>query len=116
MHTTSFEARSCSARDIVHDARRLAPLETCSLTAAVTGLCIDHRGRHFARLNAFVDGLGQRTIHVQLGEAELALAMRAMTRLGILVRSSGELVSDGPRLVLRPGRGLRLLEPADDPR
>ncbi|MCX4244681.1 hypothetical protein [Paraliomyxa miuraensis] len=116
MDTTACEASQGLDHALVDDGERLAPFEPRSLTAAVTGLCIDPRGRRFARLNAFVDGLGQRTVHLELGEHDHALAQRAMTRLGVLVRSSGELVFEGPRLLLRPARRLRWLEPLDDPR
>lgn len=111
MLTTSFEAKSCSAPVILSDRPRLRTREAYTLTAVATELRFGADGRRIARLNAFVDGLGPRTVHIELGADEYDRVSRTMTHPGTLIRASGELVHEGPRLMLLHTQGLQFLEP-----
>src|SRR5690606_4628880 len=78
MLTTSFDAKSCPAPVILSDRPRLRTREAYTLTAVATELRFGADGRRIARLNAFVDGLGPRTVHIELGADEYDRVSRTM--------------------------------------
>lgn len=111
MLTIPFDAPACSPFAVLGDARRVAAIEIRTLTATITELRIEDGERPMARLNAFVDDVGQRTVHVELDPDEYRRALRILSRPGTLVRASGELVQRGLRLMLVHTRSLQFLEP-----
>ena len=85
-----------------------------ALTAVVLGVWRHSDGRHGARLNAYVDGLGHRTLSVELTAHDYAQAVASLQHPGVLVRCSGVLVDADPCPHLLAAEGLQLLIP-DDP-
>lgn len=99
---------------IIDDGRRVDALEINTLTGVVLEVCRYGNGRYGARLNAYVDGLGHRTLHVELTLDDYHQAAMSMQRAGVLVRCSGMLVDEGPHPHMLALDGLQLLLP-DDP-
>lgn len=99
---------------IIEDGRRVDALEINTLTGVVLEVCRYGHDRYGARINAYVDGLGHRTLHVELTLEGYHQAAASMTRRDVLVRCSGMLVDESPHPRLLALDGLQLLLP-DDP-
>ena len=99
---------------IIDDGRHVDALEINTLTGVVLEVCRHGDGRYGARLNAYVDGLGHRTLHVELSLEGYERAITCLERTGVLVRCSGLLVDEGPYPHLLAVDDLQLLLP-DDP-
>lgn len=99
---------------IIDDGRRVDALEINTLTGVVLEVCRYGNGRYGARLNAYVDGLGHRTLHVELTPEGYHQAATSMQQRGVLVRCSGMLVDEAAHPHLVALDGLQLLLP-DDP-
>lgn len=107
------EAEPCPPPVVLSDDRHAATLEIHALTAAIVSLR-RHDGHHHARLNAFVDGVGHRTVHVELTPLEYAHAASTLQSPGTLVRCSGVLRPEGSALRLLRPHGLQILVPTLD--
>jgi hypothetical protein len=97
--------------EVVTDDREARALERDTLTAVVLGVWRHSDGRHGACLNAYVDGRGHRTLHVELTPTGYAQALASLRSPGTLVRSAGMVVGEGPCAVLLAAEGLELLRP-----
>jgi hypothetical protein len=98
---------------VIDDGRRTDLLEIDTLTAVVLGVWRYCDGRYGARLNAYVDGRGHRTLQVELTAEGYAQAVESMQHPGVLVRCSGVLVDEGHCAHLLATEGLHLLVPVD---
>lgn len=99
---------------IIDDGRRVDTLELNTLTAIVLEVYRYGNDRYGARLNAYVDGVGHRTVLVELTLEGYHQAAACLHRHDVLVRCSGMLVDEGPHPHLLALDGLQLLLP-DDP-
>jgi hypothetical protein len=100
----------CSDIDI---GRHIDVLELDTLTAVVLDAWRHSNGRCGARLNAYVDGVGHRTLHVELDAEGYDRIVSALQSPGVLVRCSGMLVDGGEHPHLLALEGLQLLVPND---
>lgn len=107
------EAEPCPSPVVLSDDRHTATLEIHALTAAIVSLR-RQGGEHQARLNAFVDGLGHRMVHVELTPLEYARAASTLQSPGTLLRCSGVLRPEGSALRLLRPHGLQVLVPTLD--
>ena len=98
----------------IDEGRHIDVLELDTLTAVVLGVWRHSDGRCGARLNAYVDGVGHRILHVELTAEGYARAVCALQSPGVLVRCSGMLVDGGGHPHLLALEGLQLLAP-DEP-
>jgi hypothetical protein len=99
----------------IDDGRHIDTLGLETLTAVVLDAWRHSEGRYGARLNAYVDGVGHRTLHVELTAEGYDQAVESLQRPGVLIRCSGMLVDEGEHPHLLALEGLQLLSP-DDPR
>lgn len=106
------EAQPCPPYAIVDDDRRTTTLENNTLTAIVISAWQHSNGRRGARLNAFVDGLGHRMVHVDLTPEDYERAVSTLQCPGTLVRGTGVLVDEGAHQRLHPSESLQFLAPA----
>jgi hypothetical protein len=91
--------------------RRTAVREIRTITAVVLSAWRHSNGRGAARLNAYVDGLGHRTLHVELTRDGYDQVVATLQRPGVLIRCSGMLVDQGPCPCWVPTERLQLLVP-----
>jgi hypothetical protein len=106
------EAQPCPPYALVDDDRRVTPLEIDTLTAIVISAWQHSNGRRGARLNAFVDGLGHRMVHVDLTPEDYERAVATLQCPGTLVRGTGVLVDEGPHQRLHISQELQFFAPA----
>jgi len=99
---------------ILDDGPRPSTIELSTLTAALVSLRYDHGGRRVARLNAFVDGLGHRTVDMDLTLREHDRLFSILLCPGPLVRCAGVLVPEGTHFRLLHPQGLQILMPSTD--
>jgi len=98
----------------IDEARHIGTQGIDTLTAVVLDVWRHSDGRYGARLNAYVDGLGHRTLQVELNAEGYARALSSVQCPGVLVRCSGILVDGGEHPHLLALEDLRMLIP-DDP-
>lgn len=109
------EAEPHPPSTVVGHEPRTVVRETSSITAVVLSVWRHSDGRRGARVNAYVDGLGHRTLVVELTADGYAQAVSTLQRVGVLVRCSGVLVDEGPCPHLVTTERLQLLVPQDPP-
>jgi hypothetical protein len=97
----------------IDETRHIGTLGVDTLTAVVLDVWRHSDGRHGARLNAYVDGLGHRTLQAELTAEGYDRALGALQRPGVLVRCSGMLVGGSDRPHLLALDELRVLAPDD---
>ena len=97
----------------IDETRHIGTLGIDTLTGVVLAVWRYGDGRQGARLNAYVDGLGHRTLQVELTPEGYERARSALQRPGVLVRASGMLVGGRERPHLLALEDLRLLAPDD---
>lgn len=96
---------------VVDHQPRTAVLELSSLTAVVVSVWRHSNGHGAAHLNAYVDGLGHRTLRVELTDDGYHQAIATLLRPGVLIRCTGVLVDQGPCPHLVTTERLQLLVP-----
>jgi hypothetical protein len=107
------EAQPCQPYALVTDERRTATLEIDTLTAVILSVWQHSDGRRGARLNAFVDGLGHRMVHVELDPDDHHHAIASLRSPGTLVRCAGILIDDDTHTFLHTTQRVQFLVPDD---
>jgi hypothetical protein len=107
------EAEPRPPYEVIPNDRHIEARELDTLTAVVLGVWRYSDGRQGARINAYVDGRGHRTLQVELPPEDYDRAVESLQRPGVLLRCSGVVVDHGPCPHLLAAEGLQLLVPHD---